>query len=79
VETEIQLNAFLKSALDGGEWSVSRPGRFTPEQTAFEFRWIDEWVGSINSRKSNPVRPAPNLVTILTELYKLLSYSERRT
>jgi hypothetical protein len=21
---------FLNSALDGGEWSVSRPGRFTP-------------------------------------------------
>jgi hypothetical protein len=27
---EVSLHAFLTSALDGGEWSVSRPGRFTP-------------------------------------------------
>jgi len=25
---EIQLHEFLTSALDGGEWSTSRPGRF---------------------------------------------------
>jgi hypothetical protein len=24
---------FLTSALDGGEWSASRPGRFTPGET----------------------------------------------
>jgi hypothetical protein len=28
---EVQLYAFLTSALDGGEWSASRPGRFTPQ------------------------------------------------
>jgi len=26
---EIQLHAFFISALDGGEWSASSPGRFT--------------------------------------------------
>ena len=26
---EAQLHSFLTSALDGGEWSASRPGRFT--------------------------------------------------
>jgi hypothetical protein len=25
---------FLSSALDGGEWSASRPGRFTPRERA---------------------------------------------
>jgi hypothetical protein len=25
-----QLHAFLTSALEGGEWSASRPGRFSP-------------------------------------------------
>jgi len=25
-------NSFLTSALDGGKWPVSRPGRFTPEE-----------------------------------------------
>jgi len=29
---EIQLHAFLTSALDGGEWSASRPGRFTSQE-----------------------------------------------
>jgi len=27
---EVQLHAFLTSALDGGEWSASRAGYFTP-------------------------------------------------
>jgi len=30
VGVEVQLHAFLTSALDGGEWSAPRPGRFTP-------------------------------------------------
>jgi hypothetical protein len=28
---DVQTHVFLISALDGGEWSVSRPSRFTPE------------------------------------------------
>jgi hypothetical protein len=31
---ETQLYAFLTSALDGGEWSASRPGGFTPGEKA---------------------------------------------
>jgi len=27
---EVQLQTFLTSTLDGGEWSGLRPGRFTP-------------------------------------------------
>jgi hypothetical protein len=27
---EVQLHVFLTSELDGGEWSASRPDRFTP-------------------------------------------------
>jgi len=27
---DVWIHAFLISVLDGGEWSVSRPGRFTP-------------------------------------------------
>ena len=33
VGVEVQLHAFLTSALDGGEWSAPRPGRFTPKKT----------------------------------------------
>jgi hypothetical protein len=35
----------LTSALDGGEWSASRPGRFTPREKAPGTHWIGDWVG----------------------------------
>jgi hypothetical protein len=35
----------LTSALDGGEWSASRPGRFTPSERAPRTHWIGGWVG----------------------------------
>jgi hypothetical protein len=41
---EVQLHA-LTSALDGGEWLASRPGRFTPRERAPGTHWIGGWVG----------------------------------
>jgi hypothetical protein len=35
----------LTSALDGSEWSASRPGRFTPRETAPGTHWIGGWMG----------------------------------
>jgi hypothetical protein len=35
----------LTSALDGGEWSAPRPGRFTPRERAPGSYWIGGWVG----------------------------------
>jgi hypothetical protein len=35
----------LTSALDGGEWSASRPGRFTARERAPGTHWIGGWVG----------------------------------
>jgi len=34
----------LTSALDGGEWIASRPGRFTPRKKAPCTHWIGGWV-----------------------------------
>jgi hypothetical protein len=42
---EVYLHAFLNSALDGGEWSASRPGRFTLRERAPGTHWIGVWVG----------------------------------
>jgi hypothetical protein len=36
---------FLTSALDEGEWSALRPGRFTPREIAPRIHWIGGWVG----------------------------------
>jgi hypothetical protein len=35
----------LTSALDGGEWSASRPGRYTSRERAPGTHWIGGWVG----------------------------------
>jgi hypothetical protein len=36
---------FLTSALDGSEWSASRPGRFTPKERSAGTHWTEDWVG----------------------------------
>jgi hypothetical protein len=36
---------FLTLALDGGEWSASRLGRFTPQKKAPGTHWIGRWEG----------------------------------
>jgi hypothetical protein len=40
-----QIHVFLTSALVGGEWSASRPSRFTPSERAPDTHWIGRWVG----------------------------------
>jgi hypothetical protein len=41
---DVELQVFLSSALDGGEWSASRPGRFTPRERTLGTHWIGGWV-----------------------------------
>jgi hypothetical protein len=43
--SEGKLHALLTSALDGGEWSASRTGRFTPRERAPGTHWIGGRVG----------------------------------
>jgi hypothetical protein len=38
------MHIYLTSALVGGEWSASRPGRFTPGETAPVTHCIGGWV-----------------------------------
>jgi hypothetical protein len=42
---EVPLHTFLTSALDGGEWSASHPGRFAPREGFTGTHWIGGWVG----------------------------------
>jgi hypothetical protein len=41
---EVQIHAFLTSALDGGELSASRPGSFKPRERVPSNHWIGGWV-----------------------------------
>jgi hypothetical protein len=38
-------HVFLTSELVGGDWSASRPRRFTPGERAPSTHWIGGWVG----------------------------------
>jgi hypothetical protein len=38
------MHIFLTLSLVGGEWSTSRPGRFTPGERAPGTHWIGGWV-----------------------------------
>jgi hypothetical protein len=42
---DVEIHIFLTSALVGGEWSASRPVRFTPRERAPVTHWIGDWVG----------------------------------
>ena len=42
--TEVQLHSLLTSAIDRGERSTSRPGRFTPRKEP-PYPWREGWVG----------------------------------
>jgi hypothetical protein len=41
------MHMFLTSVLAGGEWSASRPGRFTPGERAPGTHWIGGWMDPI--------------------------------
>jgi hypothetical protein len=41
---DVEIHIFLTSALVGGEWSASRPGRFTRGERAPGTHWIGGWV-----------------------------------
>jgi hypothetical protein len=41
---DVQIHIFLTSALVGGEWSTSRPIRFTPGERVPGTHWIGGWV-----------------------------------
>jgi hypothetical protein len=53
---DVWIHIFMTSALVGGEWSASHPGRFTPDK-----HWIGGWVGprtgldDVERRKISPV------------------------
>jgi hypothetical protein len=43
-ENTVTVPPFLTSAQDGGEWSASRPCRFTPRRNHPGTHWIEDWM-----------------------------------
>jgi hypothetical protein len=42
---DVYIRVFFTLTLFGGEWSVSRSGRFTSGERAPGTHWIGDWVG----------------------------------
>jgi hypothetical protein len=45
----------LNSALDGNEWSASRPSRFTSGKTVLGTYWVEDWMlvlGAVEKKKA---------------------------
>jgi hypothetical protein len=57
---EVQLHAFLISALDGGELWASRPGHFTPRERALGIHWIGGRVGPRTGHDAVEKRKIPS-------------------
>jgi hypothetical protein len=51
----------LTSVLDGGEWSASHHGRFTPRERTPGTHWIGGWVGPGTVLDAVVKRKIPNL------------------
>jgi hypothetical protein len=65
-------NAFLTSALDGGEWSASCPGSFTPEENT-QFPSVRRTCGLQNRSGEIITAPTGNrtpIVQAVTQSYK---------
>jgi hypothetical protein len=61
---EVYIHVFLTSALVGGEWSASRPCRFTPGERDPGTHWIGGWVGpkaGLDDVERRKISPLPGL------------------
>jgi hypothetical protein len=61
---EIYTALFSSLALDGCEWSASRPGRLTPGEKAPGTHWIEGWVGpegGLDSAEKIKILPLPGI------------------
>jgi hypothetical protein len=57
----VQIHIFLTSALVGGEWSASRPDRFTPGERGWIGGWVDPRAGLDDVKKKFMTLPGLEL------------------
>jgi hypothetical protein len=61
---DVQIHVFFTSALVGGEWSASLPGRFAPRERAPGAHWIVGWAGpraALDDLETRKILPLPGL------------------
>jgi hypothetical protein len=61
---DVKIHVLLTSALVGGEWSASSPGRFTPGERDPGTQWIGGWVchrSGLDYLERRKILPLPEL------------------
>jgi len=75
---EVELHAFLTSALGGGEWTASRSGRLIPMEGDPGAHWIRGCVearaGLYNAEKRPGPRLEPSIIQSVAQRYTNGSY-----
>jgi hypothetical protein len=66
---EVQFHAFLTCALEGGEWSASRPGRFIEREGASGTHLILGWVRSGHGGEEKNSQPLPGPEPLVAQRY----------
>jgi hypothetical protein len=69
---------FLALAVDGSEWSASRPCRFTPGERAPDTHWIGNWMDAVEKRKILLCRASNQGRPVLSPTLYRLSYPGSR-
>jgi len=69
LEVEVQLHAFLTLALDGGKWSASVSGQFTPKVKAPSTHWIG---GRVKPRASLDMEVKEKIPSLALSGFELL-------
>jgi hypothetical protein len=61
---DVLIHVLLTTALVGGEWSASRPGRFTSGERAPGTHWIGGWVdprAGLEDEERRNILPLPGI------------------
>jgi hypothetical protein len=71
---EVQFHTFLTEALDWGEWSASRPGRFTSGERVLGTHliggWVDPRTGLVDGWRREKIHtPAGNQAPVIRYTY----------
>jgi hypothetical protein len=64
---------YFTSALDGGEWSASLPGRFTPKEISPGTHWTGGWVGPRAVLDAVVKRKIPSFYVLIFSVLEMIT------
>jgi hypothetical protein len=77
---DVQIHVFLTWTLAVGEWSASRPCRFTPEERNPDAHWIGGWMGpraGLDCMQKRKFLTLPGLYSCFSIVQKIVFYRSK--